>query len=55
MYNFLFQNVLIFPIYMLFPKRIVFVVLGHFESKIYEDFLTIPSVHMLNCFKHFLK
>ena len=63
MYNFLYQTVPIFSIYMSFTKvtetfwsRDVtdIQVMAHFEPKIYKDVSTISSLYLLNCFKYFL-
>ena len=53
MYNFLCQNVLIFPMEMLFTKIIETLwVLAHFEPKFYKGFGTMSSIHGLNYFKY---
>ena len=63
MYIFLYQTILIFPIYILFTKIIETFwsrnvtdiwALAHFQSKIHKMFYTISSLYVLNCFKYFL-
>ena len=63
MYNFPYQTVLIFSLYILFAKIIKTFwscdvtdirVLAHLEFKIHKDFKTVSRLHLLNSFKYFL-